>query len=87
MEKVTEAMNDFSKAVNLNPDFPVAYVQKCYTDYRYAFSTRNMDKLEEVMKSFEKATKMFSKCSECYTLYAQVNIQYLFLKGKENSIL
>ncbi|KAJ9594419.1 hypothetical protein L9F63_014144 [Diploptera punctata] len=72
MEKVTEAMSDFSKAVTVNPNFPIAYVQKCYTDYRYAFSTRNVDKLEEVMKAFEEAIQKFPKCSECYTLYAQV---------------
>jgi tetratricopeptide (TPR) repeat protein len=72
MEKVTEAMNDFNKAVTVNPNFPVAYVQKCYTDYRYAFSTRNMEKMEEVMKAFQQAIQKFPHCSECYTLFAQV---------------
>ncbi|KAJ4429814.1 hypothetical protein ANN_22018, partial [Periplaneta americana] len=72
MEKVTEAMNDFSKAVTLNPNFPIAYVQKCYTDYRYAFSTRNTQKMEDVMNAFQEAIQKFPKCSECYTLFAQV---------------
>jgi len=72
MEKVTEAMNDFNKAVSLNPNFPIAYVQKCYTDYRYAFSTQNVEKMEEVMKAFQQAIEKFPECSECYTLFAQV---------------
>jgi import receptor subunit TOM70 len=74
MEKVTEALNDFNKAVTVNPNFPIAYVQKCYTDYRYAFSTRNMEKMEEVMKAFQQAIQKFPKCSECYTLFAQVHL-------------
>lgn len=72
MEKVTEAMSDFSKAVAVNPNCPIPYVQKCYTDYRYAFSTRNMEKMEEVMKAFQQAIQKFPECSECYTLFAQV---------------
>jgi hypothetical protein len=31
---VTSAIADFQKAVDLNPAFPIAYVQKLYTDYR-----------------------------------------------------
>jgi import receptor subunit TOM70 len=76
MEKVTEAMNDFNKAVTVNPNFPIAYVQKCYTDYRYAFSTRNMEKMEEVMKAFQQAIQKFPTCSECYTLFAQVRLRF-----------
>ena len=84
MEKVTEAMNDFSKAVTVNPNFPIAYVQKCYTDYRYAFSIRNMEKMEEVMKAFEEAIQKFPKCSECYTLYAQVDIKTSVPSNRSN---
>lgn len=69
---MNEAMDDFKKAVTLNPNFPIAYGQKCYTDYRYAFQTRNVEKMEEVMNEFRKVIERFPKCSECYTLYAQV---------------
>ncbi|XP_067009479.1 mitochondrial import receptor subunit TOM70 [Anabrus simplex] len=72
MEKVNDAMDDFKKAVTLSPNFPIAYVQKCYTDYRHAFQSRNMEKMEEVMKDFQSAIQRFPTCSECYTLFAQV---------------
>ena len=35
-EQIDNAADDFKKAVDLNPEFPVAYVQKLYTDYRRA---------------------------------------------------
>lgn len=79
MEKVTEAMSDFGKAVAVNPNCPIAYVQKCYTDYRYAFTTRNIEKIEEAMKAFQQAIQKFPECSECYTLFAQVWLsQYIY---------
>lgn len=31
---VQGAISHFKKAVQLNPKFPIAVVQKCYTDYR-----------------------------------------------------
>ena len=80
-------MNDLSKAVHLNPNFPPAYAQKYCADYQYAISTKNMDKLEEVIKSLEKATEIFSKCYTFYNLYAKVNIGYLLLEEKQNTIL
>ena len=35
-EQIDDAAQDFNKAVTLNPNFPIAYVQKLYTDYRHA---------------------------------------------------
>ena len=35
-ENTTEAVKDFEKSVELNPTFPIAYVQKLYTEYRAA---------------------------------------------------
>jgi import receptor subunit TOM70 len=72
MKKVTQARDDLSKAVALNPNYPIAYAYKCYTDYLYASSTCNMKKVEEVMKAFQEAIQKFPDCSECYTLFAQV---------------
>lgn len=74
MEKVTDAQNDFKKAVDLIPDFGIAYVQKCYTDYRYAVVSKDMDMITAVMKDFDRAFEKFPHCAECYTLYAQVKI-------------
>ncbi|XP_064079073.1 mitochondrial import receptor subunit TOM70-like [Macrobrachium nipponense] len=70
--RVDTAMADFKKAVDLNSNFPIAFVQKCYTDYRYAFQLGDKAKVDEVMKKFDEAIKNFPKCVECYVLYAQV---------------
>ncbi|XP_063222903.1 mitochondrial import receptor subunit TOM70 [Bacillus rossius redtenbacheri] len=72
MEKMDEAIADFNKSVAINPNFPISYVQKCYSDYRHAFNTRNMEMMQEVMRAFQSAIERFPGCSECYTLYAQV---------------
>jgi import receptor subunit TOM70 len=84
MEKMTEAMNDFNKAVTVNPNFPIAYVRKCYADYWYAFSTRNMEKIEEVMKAFQQAIQKFPMCSKCYTLFVQVRLK---LKSVNSNVI
>lgn len=72
MDKTEKARDDFEKAVTLNPDFPIAYVQKCYADYRYAMLTQNVDLLMKNMDEFRKATEKFPNCLEVYILYAQV---------------
>jgi len=72
MERLEDALHDFSLAVALNPKNPVTKVQKCYTEYRAAINDKNEKKLVEVMKSFETFTTEHSSCPECFTLYAQV---------------
>lgn len=73
LDNVDEAKADFEKAVELNPNFGVAYVQKCYTDYRYSLVKRDLIMMSDSMANFKKAIERFPDCSECYTLYAQVN--------------
>lgn len=72
MERVREAIEDFEKAVQLNPNFAIAYVQKCYTEYRWAYATGNVEKSKAIMQTFQEAIRRFPMCSECYTLFAQV---------------
>ncbi|XP_045480161.1 mitochondrial import receptor subunit TOM70 [Harmonia axyridis] len=72
MEKINEAREDFQKAVTLNPDYPIAYIQKLYGDYRYALQMQDMGLLFENMENFRKAIKKFPNCSECYILFGQV---------------
>ena len=36
IDETNKAIVDFSKAVSLQPNFPVAHVQKLYTEYRAA---------------------------------------------------
>ncbi|KAB0798804.1 hypothetical protein PPYR_06684 [Photinus pyralis] len=72
MDNTEEARSDFDKAVELNPKFAIAVVQKCYADYRYAMLTQNGDMLINSLASFLNATKQFSAYSEVFVLYGQV---------------
>jgi len=71
-EQIEAAANDFKKAVELNPDFPVAYVQKLYTDYRQAMLQNNQEAVKNVINLFQQAKEKFPECVETYALYAQV---------------
>lgn len=75
MEKTEEARKDFEKAVSLNPDFSVAVVQKCYSDYRQAMQAQDIDLLMQSMNDFKKAIERFPNCPETYILYAQVKAE------------
>lgn len=75
MDKTEEARNDFKKAVELNPDFSVAVVQKCYSDYRYAMQAHDEPLLRKSMEDFSSAIKRFPNCPETYILYAQVKTE------------
>ena len=45
IDETNKAIVDFSRAVSLQPNFPVAHVQKLYTDYRAATTIgRNTDR-------------------------------------------
>lgn len=72
LDKPTEAMSDFAKAVALNSNFPIALVQKLYTDYRLAVSLGDPAKMQSALDAFEEAIRKFPQCPECYLLYAQV---------------
>lgn len=75
MEQTEEARSDFQKAVNLNPNFSVAVVQKCYSDYRHAMQTHNEDLLIQSMQDFRDSLIKFPDCPETYILYAQVKAE------------
>lgn len=79
LDQAAEAISDFAKAVSLNPDFPIAVVQKLYTDYRMAASTGDDSQIQAAIRAFEDAIKKFPKCPECYLLYAQVSWRYFWI--------
>lgn len=70
--KVYEASEEFAKAVELNPDFAVACIQKCYAQYTVLKFINNTEDLSSVFKCFEEAISKFPRCSEAYILYAEV---------------
>lgn len=74
IEKPEEAARDITVAADLNPDYSITAVQKCYTDYRCAALVRDEEKLKAVMERFKQLINKYPQCAECYSLYAQVNI-------------
>jgi len=71
-ENTSEAIKDFEKSVELNPTFPIAYVQKLYTEYRAAQETSDQVRINNVINSFEEAVSKFPDCVETYALFAQI---------------
>lgn len=72
IDQINLAIVDFSKAVALQPAFPVAYVQKLYTDYRAAVTNSDNGQINKVLAQFQEAVEKFPTCVETYALYAQV---------------
>ena len=72
MERIEEAKEDFEKAAQLHPESGLIYVQKCYANYRYGTSKKDISLMAAAMADFQNAFEKFPDCSECYTLYAQV---------------
>ncbi|XP_033230774.1 mitochondrial import receptor subunit TOM70 isoform X3 [Belonocnema kinseyi] len=91
LERIKEAKEDFEKAVELHPDSGLIYVQKCYANYRYGASKKDVSLIATAMSDFQKAFEKFPDCSECYTLYAQMlcdsqeyeKADYFFSKAME----
>lgn len=77
MNKIDDAKSDFKNALRLNPDYGVAFVQKCYTDYRYAIANRDGELLDAAMKQFRSGFEKFPDIAECYMLYAEVRTEQL----------
>jgi len=71
-EQIDKAISDFDKALEINPEFPIAYVQKLYTDYRAALEKNDQERIKNVINSFEQAVEKFPDCVETYALFAQV---------------
>jgi len=72
IDQINAAIVDFNKAVALKPSFPVAYVQKLYTDYRASSIMKDNNGINKVMEEFSKTLEKFPKCVETYALYAQI---------------
>lgn len=72
LDQVTEAMRDFESAVRYSDSFPIALVQKLYTQYRLAFTQRDAAGIQTAMTAFVEAIEKYPSCPECYLLYAQV---------------
>lgn len=72
LEQISSAVDEFTKAVKLDPNMAMTYVQKCYSEYRLAFLQQNQAALIVAMSSFKEAMDRFPKCFECFSVMAQV---------------
>jgi len=79
LEEMNKSIVDFNRAVRLNPNHPIAYAQKLYTDYRCAVMIGDATKVNTVISDFYEAIEKNPKCVENYSLAAQVlNAQEAF---------
>lgn len=67
-----KAVVEFTKAVELAPDQGMTYVQKCYSQYRLAYTQQDQAAMFAVIGEFKDAIDKFPDCVECYSVMAQV---------------
>uniref|UniRef100_A0A0K8WCR5 Mitochondrial import receptor subunit TOM70 n=1 Tax=Bactrocera latifrons TaxID=174628 RepID=A0A0K8WCR5_BACLA len=72
LDQLPEALSEFEKVVKLSPNHAMAYIQKCYAEYRLALLSQDQMRLMIVMNEFKNAIEKFPDCIECYSLMAQV---------------
>lgn len=72
LEQLDKAVEQFKKSVELAPEQGITYVQKCYSEYRLAYTTQNQAALMNVINEFKDAIDKFPNCMECYSVMAQV---------------
>ncbi|XP_011062092.1 PREDICTED: uncharacterized protein LOC105150602 [Acromyrmex echinatior] len=75
MQQLGKAKRDFEKAVEYNPNFNMAHMQKWHTNYRFALLNGNICLFKITMRDIEKAIDKYSnsfECACCYVLYAQI---------------
>lgn len=72
LDQLDQALVEYEKAVKLAPKHGMAYIQKCYAEYRLAFVSQDEMRLQSVMNDFKNAVEKYPDCVECYNLMAQV---------------
>ncbi|KYN02393.1 Mitochondrial import receptor subunit TOM70, partial [Cyphomyrmex costatus] len=75
IQMLDKAKRDFEKAIECNPNFSAAHMQKWYTHYHFAVLNKDLNLAEMTVRDVEKAFDKYSNSSECvccYVLYAQL---------------
>ncbi|KYQ47967.1 Mitochondrial import receptor subunit TOM70, partial [Trachymyrmex zeteki] len=73
--ELKKAKHDFEKALEYNPNFSMACIRKCYTDYRIAMLNEDVRLVETAVRAFEKVLKKytnFPECAFCYHYYRKM---------------
>ncbi|KYM83974.1 Mitochondrial import receptor subunit TOM70, partial [Atta colombica] len=69
MDKLNKAKDDFKKALEYNPNFSMACIQKCYTDYCIAKLNKDVRLVEAAVRAFEKVFEKYTNFPECIFCY------------------
>lgn len=72
IDQLEDALKEFEMAVSLAPKHAIAYIQKCYAEYRLSIVNQDQMRLMVIMNEFKNAVEKFPDCVECYSLMAQV---------------
>lgn len=67
-----KAVEEFKKAVELNPQFILSSVQCCYAQYLHAKQMSNSLDAEKFLNRLKAFIIKYPDHAESYTLYAQV---------------
>ncbi|KAG5315668.1 TOM70 protein, partial [Pseudoatta argentina] len=74
IRELGKAKRDFEQAVEYNPNFSMAHMQKWYANYQFALLNGNIYLAEITVRDVEKAIDKYSnspECVCCYVLYAE----------------
>lgn len=74
-----KAVEEFKRAVELNPKFVLSNVQCCYAQYLHANHMSNELDIEKYLRKLKGFVIKYPDNAESYTLYAQVKKQYTLL--------
>lgn len=72
-----KAVEEFKRAVELNPKFVLSNVQCCYAQYLHAKQMSNELDTEKFLRKLKGFVIKYPDNAESYTLYAQVKINIL----------
>lgn len=75
-----KAVEEFERAVKLNPKFVLSNVQCCYAQYLHAKQMSNEHDADKYLRRLKEFVIKYPDHAESYTLYAQVIIVVLNFK-------
>ncbi|GAB1598965.1 mitochondrial import receptor subunit TOM70-like [Argonauta hians] len=70
-DRCEDGVRDYDKCIELDPNFPHAYVYKCLGEHRAALILNSETGLEKVASQFEKVVEKFPDCIEARIKYGQ----------------
>lgn len=72
LERLEDALADFTKATILAPNLCAAAVQKCYAEYRYAMAIQDQVQIYNAIKAAQTVVDQFPQNVDGYNILAQI---------------